>query len=288
MRNPLRTRFLRGGAVVALPLALLLAGCASPPDPETTRDSLRDVTAEPEEPEAVDEYDVEVSPEPIVDPIDCTDELVVTVRGTAEPKRKQLLSPVARKIVKELDDAKSIDLDYPADTDVKEGGTIGVRTLIDTLNVQADSCPDQRFVLMGYSQGALVVGDALADPEARLVGERTGEVSEEASERVSAVVLYGNPRFVGSEPYDAGGFDPALNGLLPRPVGALDAYADRIRDYCADRDFVCQSNLELDEEAHVAYYSNGMQDLGVEYVLDALENGPDRHSSPSPTPKPEG
>ena len=258
------------GALAIVPVVIGLAACASPPDPEETKDSLTEVTADPTAPDAADEYSAEANPEPIVDPLECSNELVITVRGTAEPRKKQLLSPVAKEITGKLADATSTDIDYPADTDIKEGGTIGVRTLVDTLNVQNEECPDQRFVLLGYSQGALVIGDALADPEARLVGATVGEVDEAAGDRVAAVVLYGNPRFVGSEPYDVGSFDPALNGILPRPVGALDEYAGRIRDFCVDQDFVCQSSLDLNEKGHVSYYSNGMTDEGAEYALATL------------------
>jgi len=252
---------------------VLLAGCASSPDPEVTRDSLAEVTAAPPPAEVLDEYDAELHPEPIVDPLECTPFLVLTTRGTGEPTRGQLLSPVARLISEARPDrVKTIDLDYPADTDVKVGGTAGARTLIDTLNVQARACPEQRFVLLGYSQGALIVGDALASPDTRLVGTAVGEITVEASERILAIVFYGDPRFNGGEPYNAGSFSSAVNGLLPRPKDSLKAYEDRIRDYCVARDFVCQSSFDLDEQGHVAYFDNGMQQDGAAFAISLLDS----------------
>ncbi|MFC7765312.1 cutinase family protein [Leucobacter soli] len=168
------------------------------------------------------------------------------------------------------DEVQTVDLDYPADAEVKIGATRGARILIDTLNVQADACPEQRFILLGYSQGALIVGDAIASPEVRLIGASVGELAPDAAERVLAVVLYGDPRFRGAESYDVGDFDPSVNGVLPRPAGSLDAFADRLRDYCVSGDIVCQSGFDLDESGHVAYYSNGMQQDGAAFVITRL------------------
>lgn len=259
------------GTALLAAAALLLAGCASETDPETTRESLKEVTSDPKPPTAAERYDAELHPDPIVEPLECTPYLVITARGTGEKSKGQLLSPVAKAISDARpDDVQRLDLDYPADTEVKEGGTLGVRTLVDTLNVQAASCEEQRFVLLGYSQGALLIGDVLSSPDVRLIGGSVGQVTEEAADRILAIVLYGNPRFVGSEPFDVGSFDPDLNGLLPRPPGSLDAYADRIRDYCVKGDFICQSSLDLDEKPHVAYYKNGMQQDGAAFVITRL------------------
>ncbi|WP_336662054.1 cutinase family protein [Leucobacter sp. USHLN154] len=283
------------GSIVLLGAALAMSGCAAPVDPAATRESLSDVTEDPAPPEAAELYDAELHPEPVVDPVDCDPYLVITARGTGEPSQGQLLSPVARTISQARPgDVGVLDLDYPADTDVKEGGTLGVRTLIDVLNVQADACPAQRFVLLGYSQGALVVGDGLAEPEARMVGATVGTVAEEALERVLAVVFYGDPRFVGAEEYNVGSFDPETDGLLPRPEGALDAVEERVRDYCVAGDFICQSSLDFDEEPHVEYYSNGMQGDGAAFVITRLddagaefrEDGGERTPPSTPTPRP--
>ncbi|RGE17943.1 cutinase family protein [Leucobacter sp. wl10] len=253
-------------------LALSLVACAPSVDPSETRESLAEVTEDPAPPDAADELDADLNPEPVVDPLDCSPYLVITARGTGEPSRGQLLSPVAKAVSDARPgEVQRLDLEYPADTDVKEGGTVGARTLIDTLNVQAQTCEEQRFILLGYSQGALVIGDALSSPDVRLVGQTVGEVSEEAVERVLAIVFYGNPRFVGSEPFDYGSYDPRLNGILPRPPGSLDAYADRVRDYCVAGDFVCQSSLDLDEEPHVEYYTNGMPQDGAAFVVTRMD-----------------
>ena len=271
-----RTRPIALAASAAL-AALLLNGCATTPDPEETRDSLAEVTEEPAQPDAADEYSVETLPEPIVEPLECLPYLVVTARGTGEPSRGQLLSPVARAISEARpNDTLVLDLEYPAAGEVKESSTVGVRMLIDTLNVQSEACEEQRFLLLGYSQGALVVGDALLPAEHRIVGATVGAVSDGAADRILAIVLYGDPRFVGAEPYNIGNYDHETNGLLPRSEGALGVFADRLRDYCVARDFICQGGIDLeepalDERGHVAYFENGMQQDGAAFAITRLD-----------------
>ncbi|MGJ0204558.1 cutinase family protein [Leucobacter sp. gxy201] len=267
---------LGSGLLVALGLGL--AGCAQPADPVVARESLEQVTEDPAPPDAAEEYDASLHPAPIVAPNeDCTPVLVITVRGTGEPTKGQLVSGIAKAIEKaEPDKTEVIDLDYPADTEVKEGGTLGVRTLIDTLNVQAEHCPGQQFVLLGYSQGALVIGDALSAPDTRLVGATAGEVGIDAAAGIWAVALFGDPRFNAAEAFNAGTYDSAYSGLLPRPSGALAAYEERLLDFCVAEDFICQSGIvlrddgEIDEEGHVDYFKNGMRKQAAAFVLEKL------------------
>lgn len=249
-------------------LACSLIACSQVPEPEENIGSLTAVIEAPQPPIAAEQYDIELHPDPIVEAIECTPLLVITARGTGEPNKGQLLSPVGRSVEKALPgEARVLNLDYRADTDVNEGGTYGVRLLLDTLRVQNDACPDQLFALLGYSQGALVIGDALSLPEGRIVGGTVGQLSEEAANQIVAVVLYGNPRFTGTESYDDGSYDEKLGGVLPRTAGSLDPFADRIRDFCVLGDFICQSGLDLDEEGHVTYFKNGMQQDGADFVL---------------------
>lgn len=273
-------RALRGSAAAAIAVLCCagLVGCAPEPDPEAIRESLSEVSEETAPPTAAERYDAETHPDPVVEPVACSPYLVITARGTGESSQDQLLSPVAEEIAEaKPGKIEVVDLDYPANTDVNEGGTVGVRTLIDTLNVQTEACPEQSFVLLGYSQGALVVSDALSEPGERVVGGTVGALAPEAVDSVRAIVLYGNPRFVGSEPYNAGDFDPGIDGVLRNGSGALAAFAERMADYCAARDFICQASLDLDEKGHVSYYSNGMQAEGADFAIARLDPVGERH-----------
>ncbi|MBN9612541.1 MAG: cutinase family protein [Actinobacteria bacterium] len=272
-RTDRTTRFgvLTGSLIV---FALALSGCATEPDAGTTRDSISQVTKKPEKSKAAEKlqrYDAALHPDPIAEPRECTPYLTITARGTNERSGNQLLTPVARLISESRPgEVDTLDLDYPADTDVRLGSTRAVRLLIDTLEVQTRACPVQRFVLLGYSQGALAIGDALAAPGKRLVGEQAGKLTAETAQRILAVVLYGDPRFLGTEPYDSGDFDPKMHGVIPRPAGSLKDFELRLRDYCVAGDIVCQGGPELKEEGHVAYFSNGMQQDGAAFVIGRL------------------
>lgn len=265
-------RIAASGAALLLSLPLL-AACAGGASPEEAAESLTEVTADAEPPNNAELYDAEIDPKPIVDPLSCSRYLVITARGTGEPSKKQLLTPTVKAIKSARpNEVQHLDLDYPADTEVKDGGTLGARTIVDTLNVQAEACPEQSFVLLGYSQGALVIGDALDTPEYRLVGLKVGEVDQKAADRILSIVFFGNPRFLGTEPYAVGTFNPQMNGLLPRPAEGLARYADRLRDYCSAKDVICQAEFtpELNEAGHVTYYKNGMPQDGAAFVITKL------------------
>lgn len=179
-------------------------------------------------------------------------------RGTFEPQSGSWLQkPVGDQIAAALPGrTKYTELEYPAAPNFDTSPEAGVRALVGLLNTEAAACPDQKYVLIGYSQGAQVTGDALVEPGKRLVGRDAGVVSAAASANIVAIVLFGNPRFVGAEPFNAGTYDPAKNGDKARSKGDLDAYASRIKDFCAAGDFVCQKGGGV--LAHLTYFFNGM------------------------------
>ncbi len=83
---------------------------------------------------------------------------VITVRGTNEQLDGGMLGPLAQQIASAFPGRIQVTpLEYAASV---EPGTQadGVNLLISTLNGQAEQCPAQRTVLLGYSQGAMVVG----------------------------------------------------------------------------------------------------------------------------------
>ncbi|MFC9895995.1 cutinase family protein [Nocardia sp. NPDC127579] len=207
------------------------------------------------------------------DPVEaggCADVRVVTVRGTLEPQvGSLLLTPLGRRIAAEAGRRMSVaELEYPASTAPDSAGR-GVESLTALLNSAAADCPDQRLVLLGYSQGARVIGNTLS--------ARTG-LSADVAARITAIALFGSPLFNGVEPYNRGTFDPALSGTGALPTGALAQFADRLRDYCNAGDRVCQGGnpavgfANAMTYAHIAYFANGTRDQAAEFIREQLNN----------------
>jgi hypothetical protein len=213
----------------------------------------------------------------------CTDYLLATVRGTSErlDSETSLLTPIAEQIAQsEPGRTSRIDVPYPATAanlhttpdgaDFGATADQGVTMLVGLLNQTATTCPEQRTVLMGYSQGALIVGDTLLAPSLRRAGEATGPLSKAAAEHVTAVVLYGDPRFVGTDTFNAGRYDHHLDGWGgPRRPGELNAFASRLRSFCVADDFVCQAGGQF--QPHLSYYGNGMPADGTHFILGLLK-----------------
>lgn len=170
---------------------------------------------------------------------DCPDVRTVVVRGTGE---KGTLSAIFTDLTPRIEAGaggrvETSGVPYPATGDWKPSVAAGVSLLAAELTAGVAECPGTRYVLLGYSQGAWVVGDALAGSGA--LGS-TPAIGPEVGRRVAAVVLYGDPRFVAAEPFAAGTHADDVDGLIARDAGALDDYADRTRSWCEADDDICQ------------------------------------------------
>jgi cutinase len=155
----------------------------------------------------------------------CSDVDVVVARGTNEPGRLGLIvgDPVYTALQREADDATltSHAVDYPASVS-PTSPTAGNRALVDHVSSQAEACPDQRFILVGYSQGANVVGNSLgvSSQGAAVGGPVVATIPTAVQPRVAAVLVFGYP-------------------LRKLGRGITGVFAERTLDICADRDVVC-------------------------------------------------
>ncbi len=159
---------------------------------------------------------------------------VVVARGTQEPG--YLGSEVGDPLYGVLSDRLPMSttayrVNYPADlTDTYSIGD-GSADLVAHLAHQAAVCPEQRFVLVGYSQGAAVVHTALGTG-ATLDVPGAVRVDGDLGSRVAVVLLFGDPlRLIGWN--------------LP------EGYLWRTGNYCTTGDPVCAGGLN--PAAHVAY-----------------------------------
>ncbi|MFE1593326.1 cutinase family protein [Nocardia sp. NPDC058705] len=148
---------------------------------------------------------------------------VVIARGTVEPG--YLGAAVGDPLYAVLRDRLPVDttahrVEYPADLLVPSTFSDGTRAMTTHLINQAAACPDQRFVLVGYSQGAVVTHGILGS--AAIPGGWS--LPPELSSRIVAVLLFGDPM--------------RLIGGTVTPL-----YADRTANYCAAGDPVCAGGI---------------------------------------------
>lgn len=168
----------------------------------------------------------------------CSDIDVVAARGTFEPGTLGFVvgDPVYSALQKKLTgkSLSSYKVNYPADLSPTSAAQ-GNADLVNHVNRQASACPNQRFVLVGYSQGANVVDNSIGISSAgAVVGSPIVAVLPAAVEpKVAAVLLFGNP----------------IRALGKSVTGV---YQSRTIDFCAKGDPVCE-NGGNDVGAHLGY-----------------------------------
>jgi hypothetical protein len=190
---------------------------------------------------------------------------VLAVRGTFEKGTVGgAMAPLTDRLRRELPGPVRVEgVPYPATSDWVPSVNAGITSLATRLAARATACPRTRFVLVGYSQGAWVIGDALGGGG----GGVAGKVEPALGSRVAAVVLFGDPRFRSGEPFNEGSSRAGVNGLIPRPPGGLAGYATRVRSYCDGDDSVCQSGARGD--GHFGYWPKDDADA-ADFVAAAL------------------
>ncbi|MFJ2813144.1 cutinase family protein [Streptomyces sp. NPDC087294] len=174
----------------------------------------------------------------------CADLDVVAARGTFEPGTLGTIvgDPVYAALQRKIT-GKSLSshrVDYPADLSLTSAAR-GNAELVDHVTSQSAACPDQRFILVGYSQGANVVDNSLGiSSEGAVVGSRIVATLPAAVEpKVAAVLLFGNPiRAIGR----------SVTGI----------YQSRTLDLCATGDPVCEKG-GTDTLAHLGYTTDADQ-----------------------------
>ncbi|MDQ8043891.1 MAG: cutinase family protein [Solirubrobacteraceae bacterium] len=88
------------------------------------------------------------------------------------------------------------DLTYPASTDFPNSTPAGTKNLIRYLNRINVACPSTKFVLLGYSQGSMVIGDTLSPPSKRTLWfSGIDQLTTATTNAVVAVGLIANPGF---------------------------------------------------------------------------------------------
>lgn len=150
---------------------------------------------------------------------------------------------------------RKVGLVYPAAGGIHYSAskTEGVANLSRALNSLATRCPGSRTVLIGWSQGAHVIGETLERAYENRIAEPgfVAGLTFEARSRVAGAVFFGDPGYRAGEWYNAE--SRTKSGIFMRNVGALNSWYGRVISYCKLDDWACQGTWDLGHPAHESY-----------------------------------
>ncbi len=183
----------------------------------------------------------------------CSDVQVLFARGTFELKPiGSIVGPDFTKAVEKNlpGDSVSIWGDPYAANVLQTSAGPGATDMTKELESTAASCPNTKFVLGGYSQGASVVDIAIGIKT--FLGSGTAIPTADAS-KVAAVVVFGNPL-----------------GLFGQTIkGDSKLYGPISDTYCNSGDPVCGNGINI--LAHLEYGLNGDAAAGGAFAASEVK-----------------
>lgn len=184
----------------------------------------------------------------------CPDVQVVFARGTGEPPGAGRVGEAFADSLRSLVNGKSVDVygvEYPASHDFLRA-IDGVNDAGVFIQNMAESCPQTKMVLGGYSQGAAVV-DILTATGRPILGF-TSPLPETVADHIAAVAVFGNP-----------------SNRIGDPLTALSPlYGSKAIDLCNGADPVCSNGDAI--PAHSLYVEAGMATQAAQFVAGRLKD----------------
>ncbi|KAK4160808.1 cutinase-domain-containing protein [Cladorrhinum sp. PSN259] len=192
---------------------------------------------------------------------------IIVARGSTEAPGLGRAAPVANNATALIPGSSIATVDYPATFDnyfVSQGkGADEFKRLVAE---HVEACPDTKIALIGYSQGAHALMDAICGN----AGDQF-EVSENLTKaletQVVANVLFGDPSNTAGVPWNVG--TSTKDGLFPRSnVTSCMPFSDRIRSYCDTGDRYC--DLGNITAVHGSYFEKYGTDA-AEFIAKQFE-----------------
>ncbi|KAE8227267.1 hypothetical protein CF326_g7593 [Tilletia indica] len=199
----------------------------------------------------------------------CHDYVLVSTRGTDEPQGPSFASGgLVSHTLANIPGGVEYDIVYPAiyDADSPISGMSALKTY---LRDSIEACPEQNYVLLGYSQGAYVTSLAL---------QKHNQTDDPLFQAIKAVVLFGNPvhqpNRVGNVDEKGGNTTYGARGTILSPFtpSVPDSFATtgKLLDVCISGDFVCDF-LSPARNVHGAYgATKTAQEIGWQHIAQQL------------------
>ena len=180
---------------------------------------------------------------------------VVFARGTGEPDGIGRVGEAFVDSLRPLVKGKSVAVyavNYPASRDFLRAADGANDASVFVQNI-ANTCPDTKIVLGGYSQGAAVI-DAITVADQPQLGF-TQIMPANVADHVAAVAVFGNPSI----------------RLLGNPLTVLSPlYGSKTIDLCNGADPVCSNGDDV--SAHSLYVQAGMATQAAQFAADRIAN----------------
>lgn len=117
-----------------------------------------------------------------------------------------------------------------------EGVEIGTTDAVAKMNAVNGTCPNTQFILVGYSQGADVIAEAI------------GAVEPEVRAMIAATALFADARFRPSDDAaDRGTYLSDHVGIFGGRPEWSTKISSPVFSYCHYWDFICQANISIDQ-----------------------------------------
>ena len=194
----------------------------------------------------------------------CPDVEVTFARATTEPPGVGVVGQQFVDALRSQVGGKSLGVyavNYPASEDFVPSVNAGTSDASAHVTSTIANCPNTKFVLGGYSQGAMVI-DQITIAQFPVVGFVPEDLSEDQAAHVAALARFGTPadRYIGG----------SVSTQSPW-------YGAKAIDICAPGDAICSGGgLSLpthDEEfspAHLSYSNSGMPGQAAAFVASHL------------------
>ncbi|CAF9908435.1 MAG: hypothetical protein GOMPHAMPRED_006162 [Gomphillus americanus] len=205
----------------------------------------------------------------------CNNYVIISTRGTFEHQGPSIgFKDMIAWTLGNVTGGVEYDTVYPAAQN--QTFYLGTDDVVRYIDAGVQSCPDQRYLLLGYSQGASVTDAALynyTDPESA------------GYKAIAAVLLIGNPYKIPDKVNDVdqlgGSSNRQLRGSLYNtslPVGYGNGIpevfytSNKLIDICYENDPVCApQSAHANLTAHILYGGSlAVQNMGTRFLVSKL------------------
>jgi len=191
----------------------------------------------------------------------CASLHMIVARASLEAPGEGIIGAVVTQVQSSIPGSDSEAVVYPATLNdyvsSESSGVAGMQSLITSYEAR---CPNSKIALLGYSQGAQVVGDVLCGTS-EANWNSTAPESAALSKNIIASVQMGDPTFVLNQAQDVGN---ATKGGIFKRNNTAACPSSIMKSYCNFNDTFCDGGSSL--VVHLSYV-NVYGDVAAQWII---------------------